>query len=176
MRDIYRLHGLRGLYFGGLITSLRDSIGYGFYFWGYEGSKLLLLDANDSDPVRMGKMLTAGGIAGCITWASVYPLGIITCCYIFSDLRYCQDQISNTAYGVIRGDETFDCKRTKISLNVALHKGHFSTRGGIGNVQRDGRYHGQGFCWYTFLVRRLSVVNAVTFYGYEWVKEWLDRK
>jgi solute carrier family 25 (mitochondrial carnitine/acylcarnitine transporter), member 20/29 len=75
MRDIYRAHGIRGLYFGGLITCLRDSIGYGFYFWGYEGSKLLLLRPNDSETVRTGKMLAAGGIAGCITWASVYALG-----------------------------------------------------------------------------------------------------
>jgi len=77
MRDIYRAHGLRGLYFGGLITSVRDSIGYGFYFWGYESAKLVLLDAADSDRMRMGKMLSAGGIAGCITWASVYPLGTL---------------------------------------------------------------------------------------------------
>jgi solute carrier family 25 carnitine/acylcarnitine transporter 20/29 len=76
MRDIYRTTGLRGLYYGGMVTSLRDSIGYGFYFWGYEGSKLLLLDDADSDSVRMWKMLTAGGIAGCVTWASVYPLGV----------------------------------------------------------------------------------------------------
>jgi solute carrier family 25 (mitochondrial carnitine/acylcarnitine transporter), member 20/29 len=75
MRAIYGTHGLRGLYFGGLITSLRDSIGYGFYFWGYESVKLILLDEADSEGMRMGKMLTAGGIAGCITWASVYPLG-----------------------------------------------------------------------------------------------------
>jgi solute carrier family 25 carnitine/acylcarnitine transporter 20/29 len=76
MRDIYRTTGLRGLYFGGLITSLRDSIGYGFYFWGYEGSKFILFHENDSDRIRMYKMLSAGGIAGCITWASVYPLGM----------------------------------------------------------------------------------------------------
>jgi len=75
MRDIYRTHGIRGLYFGGLITSVRDSIGYGFYFWGYEGAKLLLLSETDSERSRMIKMLSAGGIAGCITWASVYPLG-----------------------------------------------------------------------------------------------------
>jgi hypothetical protein len=37
--------------------------------------KLILLDEADSEGMRMGKMLTAGGIAGCITWASVYPLG-----------------------------------------------------------------------------------------------------
>ena len=75
MHDIYRSHGIRGLYFGGLITSVRDSIGYGFYFWGYEGAKYVLLDAMDTDRGRLAKMLSAGGIAGCITWASVYPLG-----------------------------------------------------------------------------------------------------
>ena len=78
MRSIYRTHGVKGLYFGGLITSLRDSIGYGFYFWGYEGAKLILLNAEDSERIRMGKMLSAGGIAGCITWASVYSLGTIS--------------------------------------------------------------------------------------------------
>jgi solute carrier family 25 (mitochondrial carnitine/acylcarnitine transporter), member 20/29 len=78
MRAIYGTHGIRGLYFGGLITSLRDSIGYGFYFWGYEGAKYVLLREEDSEGMRMGKMLTAGGIAGCITWASVYPLGIVS--------------------------------------------------------------------------------------------------
>lgn len=76
MRDIYRSNGMRGLYFGGLITSLRDSIGYGFYFWGYEGAKYILLDPSDSERMKAGKMLSAGGIAGCITWASVYPLGL----------------------------------------------------------------------------------------------------
>lgn len=36
----------------------------------------MLIDAADSERMRMGKMLTAGGIAGCVTWASVYPLGL----------------------------------------------------------------------------------------------------
>jgi solute carrier family 25 (mitochondrial carnitine/acylcarnitine transporter), member 20/29 len=78
MKDIYRANGIRGLYFGGLITSLRDSIGYGFYFWGYEGAKYILLHPADSERMKMGKMLSAGGIAGCITWASIYPLGTPT--------------------------------------------------------------------------------------------------
>jgi solute carrier family 25 (mitochondrial carnitine/acylcarnitine transporter), member 20/29 len=76
LREVYDSKGIRGLYFGGMITSLRDSIGYGFYFWGYEGAKMVLLSETDSERVRMGKMLTAGGIAGCLTWASVYPLGL----------------------------------------------------------------------------------------------------
>ena len=35
-KDIIRTSGIRGLYFGGAVTILRDSIGYGFYFWAYE--------------------------------------------------------------------------------------------------------------------------------------------
>ena len=33
---IYRAEGVRGLYFGGAVTALRDAVGYGFYFWSYE--------------------------------------------------------------------------------------------------------------------------------------------
>ena len=29
-RDVFKTEGLRGLYLGGVVTSLRDSIGYGF--------------------------------------------------------------------------------------------------------------------------------------------------
>ena len=29
-KDIWRRHGLTGLYYGGLVTSVRDSVGYGF--------------------------------------------------------------------------------------------------------------------------------------------------
>ncbi|TVY59682.1 Mitochondrial basic amino acids transporter, partial [Lachnellula suecica] len=35
-KEIVRAEGVRGLYFGGVVTALRDSIGYGFYFWSYE--------------------------------------------------------------------------------------------------------------------------------------------
>jgi solute carrier family 25 (mitochondrial carnitine/acylcarnitine transporter), member 20/29 len=102
MRDIYRTHGLRGLYFGGLITSLRDSIGYGFYFWGYEGAKYVLLDDMDSGRVRLAKMLGAGGIAGCITWASVYPLGMPPRLVELIG-RYNQDEIPNSVYVITGG-------------------------------------------------------------------------
>jgi solute carrier family 25 carnitine/acylcarnitine transporter 20/29 len=96
MRNIYLTTGLRGLYFGGVITFLRDSIGYGFYFWGYEGSKLILLSPKDSDRTRMWKMLSAGGIAGCITWASVYSLGLIPVDH--AESRHHQNKVSNAVY------------------------------------------------------------------------------
>ena len=34
-RQVWRAEGLRGLYLGGGVTALRDSLGYGFYFWTY---------------------------------------------------------------------------------------------------------------------------------------------
>lgn len=96
-RHILRTAGLRGLYFGGTVTALRDSIGYGFYFWGYELCSRLTptsslgpseLDSGGgggggggtegssakSDAIRV---LLCGGIAGIITWASIFPLDVI---------------------------------------------------------------------------------------------------
>ena len=71
--------GIRGLYLGGVVTSLRDSIGYGFYFWSYELSKRLLL-SRQADPFLAPttmEVLLSGGIAGVVTWLSIYPLDVI---------------------------------------------------------------------------------------------------
>lgn len=80
-RDVYRIGGLKGLYFGGLVTALRDSIGYGFYFWSYElairswplpeGRKEVFLKE------EAARVMLCGGLAGIVTWASVFPLDVI---------------------------------------------------------------------------------------------------
>ena len=78
-KEIWRSQGLKGLYLGGVVTSLRDSIGYGFYFWSYEISKRLLL-SRQADPFTNPTaidVLLSGGLAGVITWASIYPLDMI---------------------------------------------------------------------------------------------------
>jgi solute carrier family 25 carnitine/acylcarnitine transporter 20/29 len=79
-RSVLKSEGLRGLYYGGTVTALRDSIGYGFYFWSYElGSRLMA--PKDGSPMtpraEAAKVLLCGGIAGVITWASVFPLDVI---------------------------------------------------------------------------------------------------
>jgi solute carrier family 25 carnitine/acylcarnitine transporter 20/29 len=70
------------------VTALRDSIGYGFYFWGYElcsrwmhqvfpppsSSQAQGGGVRGSDAARV---LLCGGMAGVITWASVFPLDVI---------------------------------------------------------------------------------------------------
>ena len=78
-KDIWKHAGLRGLYYGGTITALRDSFGYGWYFWSYEVTKRLLL-SRQADPFispTAAEVLVSGGIAGVVTWVSIYPLDLI---------------------------------------------------------------------------------------------------
>ncbi|KAM0277525.1 hypothetical protein ACHAQH_005724 [Verticillium albo-atrum] len=79
-KQIYRTEGIKGMYFGGVVTALRDSIGYGFYFWSYELSTRWMAAApgeESSSHLEAAKVLLCGGLAGVITWASVFPLDVI---------------------------------------------------------------------------------------------------
>ncbi|KAM0490675.1 hypothetical protein ACHAP8_011293 [Fusarium lateritium] len=79
-KQIWRNQGVRGLYFGGAVTALRDSIGYGFYFWSYELSTRWLAtepEERTSFQHEAAKVLFCGGLAGVVTWASVFPLDVI---------------------------------------------------------------------------------------------------
>ncbi|KAI9745939.1 MAG: hypothetical protein M1818_000620 [Claussenomyces sp. TS43310] len=79
-RAIFRAEGIRGLYFGGTVTALRDSIGYGFYFWSYELSTRVMAskDQETATPgAEAARVLLCGGLAGVLTWASVFPLDVI---------------------------------------------------------------------------------------------------
>ncbi|KAI0127364.1 solute carrier family 25 member 45 [Xylariales sp. AK1849] len=78
-RKVVRSEGVRGLYFGGVVTALRDSIGYGFYFWSYELSTQFMASATrDESPTQnAARVLLCGGLAGVVTWASIFPLDVI---------------------------------------------------------------------------------------------------
>ncbi|KAH8887035.1 mitochondrial carrier [Thozetella sp. PMI_491] len=92
-RQVLATEGVRGLYFGGLVTALRDSIGYGFYFWSYELSSRWVVEsqagpaapemgvsrAEDAMIFSTGaaQVLLCGGLAGIVTWASIFPLDVI---------------------------------------------------------------------------------------------------
>ena len=81
-KSIWKTQGLKGLYFGGTVTAVRDSVGYGFYFWGYELCSRYFYcfpaavggGESCSETVRT---LVCGGIAGIITWASIFPLDVV---------------------------------------------------------------------------------------------------
>jgi solute carrier family 25 carnitine/acylcarnitine transporter 20/29 len=80
-KDIIRAEGLRGLYFGGVVTALRDSVGYGFYFWSYElGTRIMKSKFENEVPSaaqEATQVLLCGGLAGVVTWASIFPLDVI---------------------------------------------------------------------------------------------------
>ncbi len=78
-KHVWREHGLRGLYVAGAITSVRDSVGYGFYFSSYELCRRLFAYQHTTSEMDTADLdvLVSGGIAGIVTWASIYPLDVI---------------------------------------------------------------------------------------------------
>ncbi|KAK5993135.1 Mitochondrial basic amino acids transporter [Cladobotryum mycophilum] len=81
-RQIWMANGVKGLYFGGLVTALRDSIGYGFYFWSYELANRCWPTAREDKRTSslqqdMPRILLCGGFAGIATWSSIFPLDVI---------------------------------------------------------------------------------------------------
>lgn len=76
---VWKRHGLRGLYLGGGITSVRDAVGYGFYFSSYELCRRAFAAGREIDDCDVGdiEVLVSGGMAGIVTWASIYPLDVI---------------------------------------------------------------------------------------------------
>jgi solute carrier family 25 carnitine/acylcarnitine transporter 20/29 len=85
-KQVLRGEGVRGLYFGGGVTAVRDSVGYGFYFWGYELATRWWISAmgrqqQDGAGGVMGsdaaRVLVCGGMAGVLTWASIFPLDVV---------------------------------------------------------------------------------------------------
>ncbi|GAW13619.1 hypothetical protein ANO14919_030060 [Xylariales sp. No.14919] len=100
--NILRTENVWGLYRGGGVTALRDSIGYGFYFWAYAlGDRIMTslftripsysnMDGVDSArnsanlivslSLEATKVVLCGGVAGVVTWASIFPLDVIKTC------------------------------------------------------------------------------------------------
>ncbi|KAB2574126.1 hypothetical protein BFW01_g1407 [Lasiodiplodia theobromae] len=76
-RETWRAEGLKGFYHGGVVTGVRDAVGYAFYFWSYELSKRLINSPEDTQRQAALKVLLCGGIAGIVTWASIFPLDVI---------------------------------------------------------------------------------------------------
>ncbi|KAJ4508471.1 hypothetical protein HRR83_007409 [Exophiala dermatitidis] len=148
-KDIWKQGGIRGLYYGGAITCIRDAFGYGWYFWSYELSKRLLL-SRQPDPFASpsaAEVLISGGIAGIVTWVSVYPLDVVkTRLQTQPSLRLESQRLLPGATPPSRYDQT--------SLGVAREIWHTS---GL-----HGFYRGLGVC-----SLRAFIVNAVQWYVYE---------
>ncbi|KAF8507474.1 mitochondrial carrier [Hysterangium stoloniferum] len=89
--DIFRKHGIQGLYRGMTITALRD-LGYGAYFATYEGCCRLLRPSPSPYPhpslypdvgdelqqqLSWPRLMAAGGIAGVVGWAATFGFDVV---------------------------------------------------------------------------------------------------
>lgn len=148
-RDVWKHQGIRGLYYGGMITSIRDGFGYGWYFWSYELSKRLLL-SRGADPFASpttADVLISGGIAGVVTWVSIYPLDVV------KTRLQTQPSGSPEQQGLLRTNgDSLAPKSAKTSLVVAREIWQDSGLRGF--------YRGIGIC-----SLRAFIVNAVQVCG-----------
>jgi solute carrier family 25 carnitine/acylcarnitine transporter 20/29 len=159
-KEIIRREGIRGLYFGGVVTALRDSIGYGFYFWSYELSTRLMMSKmreRGNDPQEAAKVLLCGGLAGVVTWASIFPLDVIK-------TRVQTQILADNTTAPLLGD-------------AVAAEGTERRRLGAVEVARNAyRSEGPGvfFRGLTVCNIRAFVVNAAQWAVYEWIMKELD--
>ncbi|KAF9928311.1 hypothetical protein FBU30_002485 [Linnemannia zychae] len=190
-KDVIKRFGLRGLYQGGWVTILRDAPGYGVYFLSYEGLKRILeVPAGETGGINTWKLLFAGGVAGTLSWASIYPLDVI------KTRLQTQPHLMST--------ETFRALPTTVAARVPtpstslLSKTHNEVRGLVHQTSRQGHsktlssapykgivdcairsYKSEGMGVFmrgaTPALLRAFPVNAVTFFVYELVMAELQK-
>jgi len=165
-KEIIRSEGVRGLYFGGVVTALRDSIGYGFYFWSYELSTRYMLprieergaqSLQENSKVRWeeaAKVLLCGGLAGVVTWASIFPLDVIK--------TRAQTQVLESGERAPLLDGVQDSGRRRLGA-IDIAKNAYRTEG-VGVF-----FRGLAVCSI-----RAFIVNAVQWAVYEWIMRELD--
>jgi len=166
-----RTAGLRGLYFGGGVTALRDSIGYGFYFWSYELASRMLIPSPSPSPSQSGtpspptnattQILLCGGLAGIITWASIFPLDVIK--------TRVQTQISSFSSHLAPSHHA-----SPLESNPLLPKQQHPPQKQLGAwAIAKSTYHSGGirpfFRGLAVCSVRAFIVNAVQWAVYEWI-------
>lgn len=73
LKNIYTLEGYRGIFRGLGITLAREIPAFSSYFITYE----YLTRSEDGNPASTLRMLMAGGLAGVVSWAIVYPVDVL---------------------------------------------------------------------------------------------------
>ncbi|KMZ65787.1 Mitochondrial carrier protein [Zostera marina] len=77
-KSIIRTEGLRGIYRGLTITTLRDAPAHGVYFWTYEFTREHLHPGcRKQGKESLATMVLAGGLAGVTSWICCYPLDVV---------------------------------------------------------------------------------------------------
>ncbi|KAF9397866.1 hypothetical protein BGX21_008419 [Mortierella sp. AD011] len=192
-KDVVKRFGLKGLYQGGWVTILRDAPGYGVYFLSYEGLKRALdIPPGETGGINTWKLLFAGGLAGTLSWASIYPLDVIK-----TRLQTQPHLITTDPYSA-RILPISSPTRVATAATSLLAKSHETQRGLVHQTSRQGHsqvpsaspykgmvdcairsYRSEGMGVFmkgaTPALLRAFPVNAVTFFVYELVMAELQK-
>ncbi|KAG6018073.1 hypothetical protein E4U54_004612 [Claviceps lovelessii] len=158
VRTIWQTQGLRGFYVGGLVTAVRDSVGYGFYFWSYELAHKYWPFRTEKEGQAMRhdvlKVLLCGGFAGVVTWASVFPLDTV------------KTRLQVQHSGLPSETSTLTRRLKTVHGHAAAH-----SLGSLGTARVLFRGGGLSifFRGLTVCSIRAFVVNAAQWAVYEWV-------
>ncbi|CAO2654133.1 Nn.00g108660.m01.CDS01 [Neocucurbitaria sp. VM-36] len=128
-------------------------------FWSYEWAKQTWSSPDDTDRETAMKVLMCGGLAGVITWASIFPLDVIK--------TRVQTQVLHTGFRG-EGEESAllhrEAQKMRLS-SVEIAKQAYRTEGaGV-------FFRGLGICSV-----RAFVVNAVQWAVYEWMMRLLQQQ
>ncbi|KAI1357422.1 mitochondrial carrier [Xylaria arbuscula] len=178
-KTIWQTEGTRGLFHGGVVTAWRDGIGYGFYFWAYElgdrvmsslltrssggGVTLRLCDtqSNQSNAVASTNLplvqvavkdILCGGVAGVVTWASIFPLDVVKTRLQVQGGTIGASALGSTAPVLRRG-------AMRITKELYMAEGSRAF------------FRGLAVCSV-----RAFFVNAVQWPAYKWTMAWLSQK
>lgn len=127
-------------------------------FWSYEWSKQAWTSPDDSDREAAMKVLLCGGLAGVITWASIFPLDVIKT-RVQTQVLHSERSLQGEHRSLLQPE--VQAGRLS-SLEVAKHA--YRTEGaGV-------FFRGLGICSV-----RAFVVNAVQWAVYEWMMRVLQK-
>ncbi|KAF4453749.1 hypothetical protein F53441_3642 [Fusarium austroafricanum] len=152
-KQIWKTEGIRGLYFGGVVTAIRDGVGYGFYFWSYElSTRWLAAKYGEETSLQheVAKVLLCGGLAGVATWASIFPLDVVK--------TRVQTQIL--------------CGQAETSPLLQPNRASRTRRAGALRIAQEAYKEGGCRVFFrglTVCSVRAFIVNAVQWAVYEWV-------
>lgn len=183
-RKILRTEGIQGLFRGGVVTALRDSIGYGFYFWSYElATRLMASKTGDgfySSPAgERAKVLLCGGVAGVTTWASVFPLDVIKTRVQTQFLAPSSPASSSSSpiHSPISPQTLLNAQIPLLDSRTRLKAGEVNKPLGAWQITKTA-YRAEGFgvfwCGFTVCCVRAFIVNAVQWAAYEWIMKVLS--
>lgn len=183
-KTILRTEGVQGLFRGGFVTALRDSIGYGFYFWSYElGTRLMASKTGEgfySSPAgEATKVLLCGGVAGVTTWASVFPLDMIKT-RLQTQLLARSSSASSlpSSQSPLASPALLNAQTPLLNSRIpAAEAGELYKPLGAWQITKMAyRTEGFGVFWRGFTVCcvRAFIVNAVQWATYEWIMKALS--